>query len=72
MEYTTELVEAVVNIHCGVCGQKFRMGDEVRQLIVGKLGWIKDIGEDGFPEWVLAIIQGDVSDVHVRCVPKVN
>jgi hypothetical protein len=63
-----EIVEAVVNITCGVCGQKFRMGEEVRQTIVGKLGWIKDVADDGFLEWRLAIISGDVSDVHVKCL----
>ena len=63
-----ETVEAIVNIHCGVCGQKFRMGEEVRQTLTGKLGWIKDVDDDGMLEWRLGIIKAEVSDVHVRCL----
>jgi hypothetical protein len=65
-----EIIESVVNINCGVCGQKFRMGEEVRQTITGKLGWIKDVDDDGLLEWRLAIVHGEIADVHVKCIPS--
>jgi hypothetical protein len=67
MESTKEVVESIVNIHCGVCGQKFRMNEEVKQTIIGRLGWIKDIDDDGLLEWRLGIVHGEIADVHVRC-----
>jgi hypothetical protein len=68
MEFTHEQLDSVVSISCSACGQKFRMNEEVKQIIIGRLSWIKDIDDDGREEWVLAIGKGEIADVHVKCV----
>ena len=62
MEFTHEQLDSVVSIKCSACGQKFRMNEEVKQIIIGRLSWIKDDNE-----WVLAIGEGEIADVHVKC-----
>ena len=62
MTFNKEQLDSVVSISCSACGRKFRMNEEVKQIIIGKLSWIKD--EE---EWVLAIAEGEIADVHLKC-----
>jgi hypothetical protein len=62
MTFNKEQIDAIVSIECGVCGRKFRMNEEVKQIVIGKLSWIKDDNE-----WILAIGEGAIADIHVKC-----
>lgn len=62
-------LESIVSPCCAICCQEFKAGDEVKQIIIGKVEPYEDLSlESGIEtEMRLAIKNAKVADIHVSC-----